>query len=277
MPPSQITRVTWTDDSGSGTDGTIITNAVKNSDIYAKIDEMFAGAGLYATFTFGGLVAAEGAGVHNFAATIAGAQSLRVRNSSTAVNALCSLDAGNSASAFTTRLVALSTTYSGSAYLVAGGSLLEANGAGGLSVATTVDGGHIRFYTGASVTEQMRIKSNPAGTDDGIVTLARGIIYTPGGAAVIGTGTQGHGNQGVIYLVPIGGPYDIQGLTAGVTGQVVFLINNGAATLTLKHENATASAANRFWLPGGTDVALATYEGVTLVYNGNAARWVKLK
>lgn len=157
MAASQITRATWTDDDGSGTTGTIVTNAIKNSDIYAKIDEMFAGAGSYATFTFGGLVAAEGAGVHSFAAIIAGTQAVRVRNSSTGTGSMASLDAGNSSSATHTRLLALSTLYTTSGYLVADGSVQEANGAGGLSIATTHASGVLRFYTGASITERMRI------------------------------------------------------------------------------------------------------------------------
>jgi hypothetical protein len=55
MASSTITRVAWTD----GPSGTVINNARKNSDIYDKIDEMFAGAGAYATFVFGGAVGIE--------------------------------------------------------------------------------------------------------------------------------------------------------------------------------------------------------------------------
>jgi aryl-phospho-beta-D-glucosidase BglC (GH1 family) len=51
---SAITRATWTDDDGTGTTGTIINNARLQADVYDKIDAMFAGAGSYATFEFGG-------------------------------------------------------------------------------------------------------------------------------------------------------------------------------------------------------------------------------
>lgn len=60
MAASTITRVAWTDDDGSGTTGTIITNARKNSDIYDPIDAMFAGTGSYTTFEFGGAVKVDG-------------------------------------------------------------------------------------------------------------------------------------------------------------------------------------------------------------------------
>lgn len=56
MAASTITRVPWTD----GPAGTVVNNAVKNSDIYDKIDQMFAGAGSYATFEFGGGVKVDG-------------------------------------------------------------------------------------------------------------------------------------------------------------------------------------------------------------------------
>jgi len=60
MAGSTITRVGWTDDDGSGTTGTIINNARKNSDIYDPIDAMFAGTGSYTTFQVGGLLKADG-------------------------------------------------------------------------------------------------------------------------------------------------------------------------------------------------------------------------
>lgn len=56
MAASTITRVTWTD----GAAGTVVNNAKKNSDIYDPIDQMFAGSGSYAVFTFGGGVGSDG-------------------------------------------------------------------------------------------------------------------------------------------------------------------------------------------------------------------------
>lgn len=57
---STITRDTWTDDTGSAAspnlDGTVLNNDALQDNIYARIDEMFAGAGSYATFDFGAAV-----------------------------------------------------------------------------------------------------------------------------------------------------------------------------------------------------------------------------
>ena len=60
MAASTISRATWTDDSGAGTDGTIINNARLQADVYDKIDAMFAGSGSYTTFEFGGGVKIDG-------------------------------------------------------------------------------------------------------------------------------------------------------------------------------------------------------------------------
>lgn len=56
---STITRPSITDDDGSGTLGTI-DDAAFWDDIFDKIDQMFAGAGAYATFVFGGAVSLNG-------------------------------------------------------------------------------------------------------------------------------------------------------------------------------------------------------------------------
>lgn len=57
---STITRDTWTNDTGTAAapnlDGTVINNAALQNNVYARVDEMFAGAGAYATCDFGGSV-----------------------------------------------------------------------------------------------------------------------------------------------------------------------------------------------------------------------------
>jgi hypothetical protein len=60
MAVSTISRVTWTDDDGSGTTGTILNNARLSGDIYDKVDAMFSGAGAYTTLEFGGGVTVDG-------------------------------------------------------------------------------------------------------------------------------------------------------------------------------------------------------------------------
>lgn len=54
MAASTVSRSTWTDDDGSGTTGTIIGNARLQADVYDVIDQVFSGAGAYATLELGG-------------------------------------------------------------------------------------------------------------------------------------------------------------------------------------------------------------------------------
>src|SRR5262245_15304999 len=103
MAATTITRATWTNDTGSAAapnaDGTILNNTRLQNDIYAKIDEMFAGAGSYATFTFGGKIAVEGFGNHLFSAGGSGTNSITVRNTTAGTGNSAFLSVGNDASA----------------------------------------------------------------------------------------------------------------------------------------------------------------------------------
>lgn len=188
MAPSQITRITWTDDSGGGTDGTIIDNARKNSDIYAKIDEMFAGAGSYATFTFGGLVAAEGLGDHNFSAGGVGANRIRIRNTSAGTGNYAGVSVGNE-NGYYLGLNHLSASYTTSGVYIADGSNIEGAGAGGLSIGAAHASGVLVFYAGGT-TERVRVSATGnvgIGEDTPIGRLSVNGGFVANGAAM-GTG-----------------------------------------------------------------------------------------
>jgi hypothetical protein len=72
MAASTITRDTWTNDTGTAAapnlDGTVINNAALQNNVYARIDELFSGAGSYTTLTLGGSLSVE-AGKITFPAT----------------------------------------------------------------------------------------------------------------------------------------------------------------------------------------------------------------
>jgi hypothetical protein len=65
MAASTITRDTWTNDTGTAAnpnaDGTVINNAALQNNVYARVDELFSGAGSYTTLTIGGKISVEGA------------------------------------------------------------------------------------------------------------------------------------------------------------------------------------------------------------------------
>lgn len=66
----------------------------------------------------------------------------------------------------------------------------------------------------------------------------------------------------------------IQGITAGQDGQIILIYNASSATVTLAHQNGTASAANRMILPSSIDYTLSAGFSIELIYDATQARWV---
>lgn len=154
MAASTITRDTWVNDTGTfaapNGDGTSFENAVLQNHIYARIDELFAGAGAYATLTFGGLVAAEGFGAHAFHASGAGQQILSVRNALTNTVAEALVRLGNDATDGAGVLAHTSTTYAVPGARPQDGLALVGARPGGVVIQAGDAAGTIKFYTGGS-------------------------------------------------------------------------------------------------------------------------------
>lgn len=66
---------------------------------------------------------------------------------------------------------------------------------------------------------------------------------------------------------------DITGIAAGTDGQAILLINVGSFTITLKHQSASSTAANRIIVPWAGDYAIPASGSATLVYDNTTARW----
>lgn len=67
---------------------------------------------------------------------------------------------------------------------------------------------------------------------------------------------------------------NITGLAAGSDGRIIMLHNIDAVdTLTLNHDNAGSTAANRFFLPNNASVAIRPNGSVTLRYDSTSSRW----
>lgn len=149
------------------------------SAIYDKFDAVIG-----SNITFGGTVSAEGFGSHAFSSGGTGTNRLQIRNTTSGTANRASLDVGNNVTAELLRVIALSSAHTTSGYLVASGGVLEANGAGGLSIATTDAAGDIRLYTGASITERLSISDAGlftfgTGTSVSALPLADGATGTP--------------------------------------------------------------------------------------------------
>lgn len=68
----------------------------------------------------------------------------------------------------------------------------------------------------------------------------------------------------------------VSGLTAQASGRTIKLFNiSGTAlnTLTLNHEDAASTAANRFVLPANSNLVIPCNSGVELWYDGTSSRW----
>ncbi|HYM22528.1 MAG TPA: hypothetical protein VEU08_04955 [Vicinamibacterales bacterium] len=66
----------------------------------------------------------------------------------------------------------------------------------------------------------------------------------------------------------------INGIKAPASARVLILQSCGAGTITLKHQNAGSTAANRLITGSGYDVILTAGVGcVVLVYDGQSSRW----
>lgn len=69
---------------------------------------------------------------------------------------------------------------------------------------------------------------------------------------------------------------DLQGIDATGATRVILLHNDSTANVTLKHENAGATATNRIFLPNALDIILEPQQSVELFYSTVDTRW-KLK
>lgn len=65
----------------------------------------------------------------------------------------------------------------------------------------------------------------------------------------------------------------ITGIVAGVTFQQVRIFNVGTSAVTIQHQNAGSTTANRILVAGGADTALVANAGIALVYDPTTARW----
>jgi hypothetical protein len=67
---------------------------------------------------------------------------------------------------------------------------------------------------------------------------------------------------------------NITGIAAGTSGLAILLINVGSFALTIKHQSASSSSANRFTVPWAGDCVLAASGGaVVLVYDSTSSTW----
>lgn len=71
--------------------------------------------------------------------------------------------------------------------------------------------------------------------------------------------------------------HDITGIIAGISGEILWITNNGVGTVTIKNNSASSVAGNRIACPNGLDIALGgTNTSVLLQYDSTFAFWFVL-
>lgn len=115
-------------------------------------------------------------------------------------------------------------------------------------------------------------------TADGVVDLADVVQRTGVASPAAFAATQNNWNPAGLSAASVvrmesTGAQSITGIVAPGSGAILTLINIGASTITLEQEDASSSAANRFSLPGGVDLAIAAGHAVTLWYDSTSSRW----
>lgn len=66
----------------------------------------------------------------------------------------------------------------------------------------------------------------------------------------------------------------IHGIEAGADGQIITIHNGSSATCTVKHQSATATAADRLKLPGAADIEIEPDSSAAFIYDSAQSRWV---
>jgi hypothetical protein len=69
------------------------------------------------------------------------------------------------------------------------------------------------------------------------------------------------------------GEYDLTGIVAGLDGQRLVLVNIGANKVTIKDQDGSSVAANRFLTNTGGDLELTQDEVAEMIYDAQTARW----
>lgn len=119
--------------------------------------------------------------------------------------------------------------------------------------------------------------------DSGITDNGTTVGFTraiAGAASAIAGGVTDYDDQSVsggtvIHFNLTSSGANLTGITAGTSGRVVVLQNTSSSkTLTIKHDSASSTAANRFYTPGSADYALGPYAGVVATYNATLSRWL---
>lgn len=76
-----------------------------------------------------------------------------------------------------------------------------------------------------------------------------------------------------IYRLSSDAARTITGISLASSGTIILLVNVGSFAITLSHQSASSTAANRIIVPWSGDCVIAAGASVTLVYDSTTSRW----
>lgn len=121
-------------------------------------------------------------------------------------------------------------------------------------------------------TSQRGLVSTGTQSFSGAKTFTGSIATTGNSAAGGGTITALTSTKSLVYITGAGST-TIQGATSGTEGQILVIHNLSSGTVTVKHQDAGASASNRFLLPNGDDVSIDSDSSAEFFYETGGSRW----
>jgi len=98
-------------------------------------------------------------------------------------------------------------------------------------------------------------------------------VITPDAAGFKGVHTLGAGS---LFLLSSVTALTLGGFAGGFDGRVATIRNNGAQTITLRHEFTGIEEENRISLRTGTTLTITAGSQLALIYDGKSQRWVPL-
>ena len=146
---------------------------------------------------------------------------------------------------------------------------ISASAISGLAtVATSGSGSDITSGTVAAARLGTHASTHQTGGTDAVAA----VVVSP--TALSASTNNWSIGTGDVFRVSASAAYDLTGITAGTSGLAILLINVGSYAITLKHQSASSTAANRFTTPWAGDCILAASGGnAVLVYDSTTATW----
>ncbi|MGL5735838.1 MAG: hypothetical protein ACRCYS_13305 [Beijerinckiaceae bacterium] len=114
---------------------------------------------------------------------------------------------------------------------------------------------------------------NTVHIDGGITTKAQALALVNGANQNVALPTKA---SSLVVSAPTGA-YSIGGIAGGHDGMELTLVNYTTFAMTLNHQDGGSTAANRFTLSGGANVAIPSFSAVRIMYSSVVGAWVALR